>query len=500
MGAIVVVADLGGSPKVGGDPWLRVPAGELPGLFTTLRPTLRLRTPDLLTGAERDVDWTLTLRSLRDLDPESLLAAFPPAAELFTWRKRLLDVVSSGTGAPGLLDALERLWPDVPPSASETAGAGPVAADPSDEVDVLLASVEGPAGTPAAKAPTGTGLRGRLLPSFRVLSLPMAERLRQACTATDEALGRQLQAILHDPAFRDVEIAWRQLWAIAEVADLRRGDLRLHVLPCVREQASESLADLCRFMEEGREERPEVSRVVVDHPVGSDEASRAILDEAGALALSLNGVAFVPLDPGFLARGASHERGEPRPAAEWLGSAEVEAILGARRGLRHGRVLVTCNRFMGRPGCVPEEGFTTLRGIRENLDSGSGPYANAVWIAARGLAAAVRRAGADAFASLDAEVGSIPTRPLGDPVDPTHVLPLEFYLTPDDAGRILSAGIAPLTAPFDRDVVTLRVPVISGTVDKAREAAPTANYPEPFGLRATLRIEPPNEHGDQRKH
>ena len=440
MPALIVVADLGESGVSHADPWLRVRAGELPGLFTALRPALRLRTPDLLTGTNREVSWTLTPRALRDLAPESLLAAFPPAAELLRWRQRLLATVQSGTGVAGLLDAVERLWPEVPLSAPSVPAPTTPSTGPVDDIDALLGLVEGSAAGPPAATAGGWDLRERVLSLLGGSSISMGVKLRQARAATDVALGRQLESILHDPSFRDVEIAWRQLWALAEVADLRRGDLRLYVVPCSRTSAAQSMAALRQFVDEARDEVPDVSRIVVDHPVGSDDWSGPILGEAAALAASLAGTAFVPLDPMLLALGATHAKAEPRPTSQWLVAGEAKSVVAAIRATRADRLVVTCNRFLGRPPLSPEDGATIPEGYRESLDSASGPYANAVWIAARSVAAAARRGAAAAFAEFAGEVGGIPTRPLGSATEPGacragRVLPDPGRCATDPRGR-----------------------------------------------------------------
>ena len=139
----------------------------------------------------------------------------------------------------------------------------------------------------------------------------------------------------------------------------------------------------------------------------------------------------------------------------------MEGIVDAlARGEAHG-VTLTCNRILYRPLYDPEENPGPFGGFRESAASSGGPYASAVWIAGRGLAAAVRRAGAEAATALEAvQVGGLPLRPIrdiaGGGAGAEHSLATEFLLSVAQARALLDAGLSPLTCEIDQDRATLR--------------------------------------------
>jgi hypothetical protein len=465
---LTVVADFGATAGTSTGS-LRLEAGQFQTLFDRLKPRIELTTTDHLTGAPRAIRWELPLASMRAFDPESILAQFPVSAPLLACRRRIVEVARSSAGLPGLLDALDGLWPDVPgvparsaPSPAES-WPGPRDARPAgggggldallDLVDVPGAVAPGAAGTSGSAAPEG--VRDRLHRLFRIPSVPWEARLKQALAAIDEALGRQLEAILHDPACRDREAAWRGLWAIAEAADLRRGDLRLLVRHADRAGAPEALAELRRELAEGWTEKPAAGAILVDHPIGDGPASWPLLAAGVRLAQAGSAHVLMPVDPGLLGRGARPEQARPGAVSDLVGT---EALAACRAAVAESgfRVVVTCNRFLFRPPHLGGETTDVPGAYRENVGGADGPYGNAVWIAGRALAEAVRRGAPDAALSLRAaRVGGLAMRPLGRPDDPERLLPLEFMPSVTEARDLLDAGLTPLTCEPDSDTATL---------------------------------------------
>lgn len=508
-----IVADFGAAPGSAGE-WARVEAGQLPALFLRLAPRFELRTEDLLSGADRIVAWRLAPSAVRDFEPNALLAAFPVSAPLLAWRDRLAEVMRSGAGLPGLLDSLESLWPDVPPLAALPGhakgerGAGPAPRAGAGAharrglggsgVDALLDMVDvggaqtrppkAPADGSAPQADASTGpapldVRERLRALLDLPSLSPDMRLRQARTAVEEALGRQAEAILHDPALRDREAAWRCLWSVVEGADLRRGDLRLHVASAAAAQVPEALERLSRAGQESWAASAQAAALVIDHPVGGADESSALIDEAIRLAVRPGCTVALPLQPALLGRGGDPAAARPGSISE-LAASEPVARLGellARAGVRS--FSVTCNRFLFRPLYDPAEAPSSLGGLRERAGHPNAPFANAPWIAARGIAQAVRLGGPVAAKALDAaEICGIPLRPLGGLDAPEHLLALEFMLGVGDARRLLDAGLAPLTCEPDEDRVVLRGLRHAAASD--RDASSGAAHPESLAERS----------------
>ena len=460
--ALTIVADLGATTRRSSEP-LPIQPGGAQDLFAALRPRLELRTPDRLTGAVRKVAWTPEFTSLRGFDFESLLDRFPPAIPLIAWRKRLIEASRAGSGPAGLLDALDSLWPDVPTAPRPTARPASTAPGPrpsgTGEVEALLDFLEGPAAPPETPAaPTAAlGLRERLNFLLGMSGTPWEARLRQGLTAVDEALGRQIETILRDPVFRDLEAAWRSLGAIVEAADLRRGDLRLYALPATRAEAPEALAALLQRHESGWARASAGGAFLVDHPIGTDETSTGILGAAVLLASAVPGRVLLPLHPDLLGDGANHAAARPGPVADLAGSEALWALRELTAAVGGRRIVLTCNRFLYRSPYLPEDYPAAIGTFREDIAGAYGPYASAIWIAGRAMAETIRREGAAAALLIDAPVvGRVALRALGSPQDPEHMVPLEYVLSVPETRLLLDAGLAVLTCDRDRDDVVLR--------------------------------------------
>jgi len=502
---LTILADFGAEPPAAAE-LRRVEAGEFQALFARLRPRLDLRTPDLVTGAPREISWSATLGSIRDFDPENLLGRFPPTAPLLAWRQRLIEAARAGAGIPALLEAFDELWPDVPSSPPGVTPRAAVAqpSRPAPAADDFLALVDLPGTAPPAAgaalpgapaAPLGLRDRLRLLLG---MTTPWEARLRQARTAVDEALGRQLEAILHDPALRDREAAWRSLWAIVERADLRRGDLRLFVLPASRAEVAEALERLLLWHEEGGGRTAPGGAILVDHAVGPDEDSARILAAAARLAAALGARLFLPTDASLLARGGDQATARPAPIADLASSESLAQIreAGAAARAAGADLVLTCNRFLFRAPYGPEEAPVLLGAYREKVASPDGPFASAVWLAGRALTETVRRAGPESARTLDvARVERLAMRPLGRPDDPDHLLPLEFLLSVPEARLLLEAGLAPVTCDLDEDQALLRgIGGAAAAPDaRAQETAPRdAGSPSAsLSARFTIQTRPP---------
>jgi hypothetical protein len=456
---LTIVADFGGARS---DEPVRAEPGEFQALLHGLRPRIDLRTFDLLTGAPRQVEWRLAPAAIRDLDPEPLLARCPLSAPLLAWRRDLLQVARTGTGAAALLDALDRLWPEVPAEAGPRRDP-PLAALRRDEtgLDALLDAVETPGGGSSAPRgagePAAPGARERLLGILEARAVPWETRLRQARIAAEQALARQAGAILHDPALRDREAAWRCLWAVLEDADLRGGGLRLQIVPAPRGECAAALEAWARRCEEGWDAGPAPGLIAIDHAAGDDGFAAALFAGAAGVAGRLGCRVVVPLDPEFLGDAGDRGAGRPADVAALVGGARLFPARAALAGAPGWGLAVTCNRFLFRPPWSPEEGPTALGAAREPVGHAGGPYAHAVWIAARGAARAARSGGPEAAVALDAvRVGGIATRPVAAAGAAERLTPLEFVLGVSDARLLAQAGLAPLTAELDQDAVTLR--------------------------------------------
>lgn len=197
-------------------------------VLAQIAPRLRLAVADRLAGAAQPLDADLRFASLRDFGPAGVAAQVPLLArlgelraladELAAGKRQAADVrarITSALPAP-LASALSQRLEPAPAGAAAAAGSAPASSAAAASVDSILAQVGAPDARASARRAVDaltsrTGSRGAPGP---------AGALR---AAIDALVAAQLDEILHAPAFRRLEAAWRGLRMLVSRSDFRAG-------------------------------------------------------------------------------------------------------------------------------------------------------------------------------------------------------------------------------------------------------------------------------------
>jgi type VI secretion system protein ImpC len=175
-----VLADLAGQPMdrlppVADRPFLRIDAGNFDARLREIRPRLVMSVPNALTGAGRlAVD--ITFESLDDFTPTAIARKVVPLESLFEARQSLRNVLTR---------------------REDGAAGGTDSADILDTIVQALHTLSSHASGPIAQ-----------------LSRDMRETAQALIVRIDAQLNRQINAILHAPAFQQLEGSWRGLHSL----------------------------------------------------------------------------------------------------------------------------------------------------------------------------------------------------------------------------------------------------------------------------------------------
>jgi type VI secretion system protein ImpC len=148
------------------------------------------------------------------------------------------------------------------------------------------------------------------------------EHQRLLVAAVDDALARQMGAVLHNPAFQDLEAAWRGLYWL--VSNLETGEeLTIHVLDASKQELAADVeaagAELeasvlyRRLVEQGAEgpDGEPWALIVGDYRFGPAEEDLTLLAALGAIASRAGGPFLAAADPAVLGCRSLAEAPDP---------------------------------------------------------------------------------------------------------------------------------------------------------------------------------------------
>lgn len=195
----------------------------------------------------------LEFRSLDDFHPDRLYRTQPVFQAMRSMRDRLLDPAAFGAAAAELMG-----------SAPEAAEAAPLPPAPVDLLERMLgdAGHAGPA-KPARKRDAFSEFLSRVTAPY--LEPGRDPREGELVKQIDAAATRQMRAILHHPAFQELEALWRGVYWLAR--GLETGtELKLLLIDATKRQlTSDLLADV-------ETESTGVYKALVDRTVGTPGA------------------------------------------------------------------------------------------------------------------------------------------------------------------------------------------------------------------------------------
>lgn len=331
---LLIMADLSGrsdrdmpavSPGLADRPVLAVDVDNLNAVMARLAPALRL--PVGATGETIPIRF----RQIDDFHPDALYQHLELFQALRHSRARLLNPASFAQAAAEL----------TPLSASEPVQTDP-AATGENEADLLGRLLgKAPAAPPARPAASGaTAIQGLLQSVVQPHIVWTDPRQPAWVAAVDAAIGDQLRAILHQPAFQALEATWRSVYHL--VSNYSDDTVQIFLLDASRQELLADLraaggdpkaTGLYRLLIERGIQMPDGepwAALVGDYRFGAGPEDVALLAMLGSLAAQSGGPFLAAATPELLGCNSVTALADP---AQWQSlPAEAEQRWQALRG------------------------------------------------------------------------------------------------------------------------------------------------------------------------
>jgi type VI secretion system protein ImpC len=399
---------------------------------------------------------TLRFRELDDFHPDRLVRQVGLFDSLRTTRERLQSPSSFKQAA-----AEVRTWANLksvpaPPTPAP-------AASGEDLLNQLLgeAPAERAADTPSPAATDWNAYLARIVqPHLAPKPDPQQADL---IAAVDEAAGGQMRALLHGPAFQDIEAAWRSVFFLVRRLDTDE-NLRLYLLDVTKDELAADLGGSDDLTASG------VYKLLVEQTVGTPGASpwavvvgNYAFDPSPGNVEILGRMAKVAAQAGapFLAGASPHLLGCRSLAAtpdpkQWQEPTDLEAWEALRRlpeaaylGLSLPGVLL---RVPYGKESSPTEQFD-FEEMTEKPEHEAFLWGVSSFACAYLLAEAFSRAGWDMRPGMVQEIGGLPL--YVNRADDEALPCAEVVLTDRAAAAILNRGIMPIRSVRNQDAVLL---------------------------------------------
>lgn len=460
---ILVLADLGGGQDAGGARRHRIDRDDFDDVLARISPRVELGLSD--DGQPAVVRFT----DIDHFHPDHIRARLSLFAKLRSLRDRLNDPGTFESAARELMEPGEEPESDAALDVSEPKRAGPSggnggrAGGSGSLLDRMLDETVGPAPAQTPAKPAGPprddlaafirkAVAPHLVPGEDPRRGPLVERV-------DAAAGDLMRRVLHDPAFRTVEAAWRSIFRMVREIETSPM-LTIDVVDLPRAVLDAELAP------DRPVERSALHRLLVDEP--SEPWSLVIGDwtfgtasEDAAVLERIAGIAEAAGSP-FIAGAAASLTGCPRfeglpDPADWA-TVEGEEWAALRRspsarfvGLVLPRMLV---RLPYGPDAEPVDTF--------EFEEPSDPpvhddylWGNGAWACAILLGQAFARDGADMNPGLHLELAGLPLHLVRRDGAVEAQPCAESLMSERAAARILELGLMPLASLKERDAVRL---------------------------------------------
>jgi type VI secretion system protein ImpC len=287
-------------------------------------------------------------------------------------------------------------------------------------------------------------------------------QMPQMVAAVDAAMTDLMRAVLHDPAFQQVEAAWRGVQWLVSMLDL--GDtLELHLLHVTRDELVEAAAqggDLWRRLVDDRARSGsglEFSSVVGNFTFGPSDGDLALLARLGALAAAM-GVPFLAgASPRLLGATSLDAQPQPRDWSPLAGDDETR-WQRFRSNAAAAHVGLALPRFLLRLPYGRRSDPITAFAFEEQPTSPE--HESFLWgNAALAYAVVVARAlDPDGDASEAAALEGLPAFVFGTDEGTNLQPPAEITISDAAVTAIEERGIMPLISLKDRDAIRAVLP------------------------------------------
>jgi len=464
---ILVLADLGGETGARPSRPVRIDRDDYDEVLDRVSPRAVLS----LSDGGRPV--TVRFGDIDHFHPDYIRGTLPLFQRLRSLRDRLDDPKTfesaarellADTGAEGDDAAADTAAePSIDPAQAPPSGHNGLRASTGGLLDRMLDEAAGPA--PASSAggstrPPPDDLQSFIREAVGPHLVPGQDPRRGALVAkVDAAAGDVMRRVLHDPAFRAVESAWRSLFRM--VREIETGPkLTIDVVDMPREALAADL-ELDRPLEQSLLHRLLVdepaepwSVVIGDYTFGPDAADVAMLARIAEIARAA-GTPFIAAGHASLS-GCPRFQGLPEPAdwravdaPEWAAFRRGETARFV--GLAQPRVLL---RLPYGRDAEPAETFE-FDELADPPDHEEYLWGNPAYLCAILLAHSFRYDGAAMQPGRHLEVGGLPLH-LVRRDGTTEALPCaESLMSERAAARILDCGLMPVASLKGSDAVRL---------------------------------------------
>jgi len=417
---------------------------------------------DFLKACEPSIEVagrTLAFQEFKDFRPERLASRLPDAAALLGLRQQALELVAGKGSVESLRESLRKLaaYPELAAALEEVPQApapakAPPASSPAPPPSGGIFDLVDAEGSKPPAPPPGPRLQGLLdeiLGKGPAAGGPPPAALKRLAERAEAALGRALRAVLHLPAFRRLEAAWKGLRRFVRSLDFR-GGCRLHVLPTGEAGLAVALKETALPLAEEARSQGHLTALLLDFAFDSSEQSMERAAQIAAAAAARTIPAIASAERGFQAGAPAWDRLRSLEAARWLALA--------------------VNGFLLRPP-YGRESDPVREFPFEEAAGGEVPllWGRPAWLLGELVSAAVVRTGWGAdFAGREAaeSLEALPVRPLELRHGEVIHIPLEEDLGEAAARALDEGGLLPLACRRNSDR-----PFAAGSASVARGKA-----------------------------
>ncbi len=460
---VLVMADFSGRARrenpsalleLSSRPLLTANADNLDAVMARLAPKLRLT----LNGGAGGAALTIGFAQLDDFHPDALYQRLELFQSLRRSRARLLNPASFAQAVAELSPA-----PPQEPAKPESAATE----DDAALLERLLGKTPEPPSTRPA-ADVGTAAINTLLQAVVQPHIVRTDPRQEAwIEAVDAAIGEQLRAILHQPAFQALEATWRGVRDL--VANLDSDLLRVDLLDVTKQELLADLrtaagqpraTSLYTLLIDREVQLPDSqpwSLLVGDYAFGATPDDIALLAALGSVAAHAGGPFLAAADPNALGCASAAELADPTQwtplpaAAEQHWQALRQTEVAPWLGLALPRVLL---RLPYGQKTEPVEQLEF-----EEMPLGRDPdaylWGNPAFACARLIAAAFAENGWDFSPGDVLELDDLPAHVYGEAEERRMQPGTEVLLGERAMQALLARGIMPLLGHRQRNVVRL---------------------------------------------
>lgn len=234
-----VVGDFSGNaaagvPKLRDRKFVQIDREKFNGVMQSMAPGLELKVRNSLAGDDSQFLVRLSFRRLEDFAPAAVAAQVEPLRRLLEAREKLRDLLTRLDRDQAFAD---RIWPAVAvprPSGELPADANPAAAvSPLDSALVATSATAAPEDSGRLELFLKAGSAREQLACW-LASDPshdrpaVLRRLNCDVALIDQLINEQLNALLHHPAFQQLEASWRGISYLVDQVD-KEGERRIKI-------------------------------------------------------------------------------------------------------------------------------------------------------------------------------------------------------------------------------------------------------------------------------